>query len=168
MVYKHDVPNLAKVDTGVWRSGQITTVDGWEYVREVTGAKRLHVIKLNYPNEGSDQLAVQMGIDVHELPIQPQGDQSLWDDALAVFKGPNMTAVAIAVAFLQTATPDDVWLVHCTHGQDRTGFVIGVYRVVVDGWTPERAYGEMLAHNFHSDLFGIEEAWEKFAMRGKL
>jgi hypothetical protein len=163
MAYTHGVPNLAKVDTGVWRSGQITTADGWQYVREVTHAKRLHVIKLNYENEGSDELAVHLGIDVYHLPIQPQGDQDVWDNALAVFKGPDMNMVDLAISLLRTATPDDVWLVHCTHGQDRTGFVIGVYRVLVDKWSTDHAYDEMLAHHFHPELIGIEWAWEKFA-----
>lgn len=25
-------------------------------------------------------------------------------------------------------------LVHCTHGRDRTGCIIGAYRIIVDGW----------------------------------
>ncbi len=32
--------------------------------------------------------------------------------------------------------------VHCLHGQDRTGYVIAALRMVVHGWTFERAYQE--------------------------
>jgi hypothetical protein len=39
--------------------------------------------------------------------------------------------------------------VHCLHGVDRTGFVIAAYRVKVQGWTWEEAYGEMLHLGFH-------------------
>ena len=34
--------------------------------------------------------------------------------------------------------------VHCKHGQDRTGYVIAAYRMIVEGWTFEQAYKECL------------------------
>ncbi len=52
--------------------------------------------------------------------------------------------------------------VHCTHGQDRTGLVVGVYRVLHDGRTKDDAYQEMIHHNFHPDLHGLHEFWERF------
>ena len=162
MVYTHGVANLAQVNATVWRSGQITTKEGWDYVRQVTRAKRLHVVKLNFDHEGSDAIAIAMGIDVHVLAIQPEGDQSIWNDLRSVFEGPDPTIVDQAEALLVTATPDDVWLVHCTHGQDRTGYVIGRYRVLHDRWTKDAAYQEMRDHHFHPELHGVHEAWENF------
>ncbi len=162
MDYDHGVPNLDQVDVGVWRSGQISTQAGWDWVKLKTHAKRLHVIKLNLDTEGSDALAVAAGIDVHVLAIQPEGDQGVWDDLKSVFKQPDPAIVAQAEALLATATVDDVWLVHCTHGQDRTGYVIGVYRVLQGHWTKAVAYQEMLAHHFHPELHGVHEAWEDF------
>lgn len=41
--------------------------------------------------------------------------------------------------------------VHCRHGEDRTGTVIGLYRVFVQGWSAQSAYLEMLAYNFHPE-----------------
>lgn len=32
--------------------------------------------------------------------------------------------------------------VHCKHGQDRTGYVIAAYRMLIEGWTFEQAYKE--------------------------
>jgi protein tyrosine/serine phosphatase len=49
--------------------------------------------------------------------------------------------------------------VHCTHGQDRTGLIIGLYRLN-EGWTKDAAYKEMLVHHFHSSLHGLHEYWE--------
>ena len=40
--------------------------------------------------------------------------------------------------------------VHCQHGQDRTGLIIGLHRVYNEGWAPIRAYQEMLNLGFHS------------------
>ncbi len=40
-------------------------------------------------------------------------------------------------------------LVHCLHGNDRTGIVIAAYRILINGWTVEKAKNEMYAHGFH-------------------
>lgn len=39
--------------------------------------------------------------------------------------------------------------VHCLHGEDRTGAMVGLYRVNNQGWTADQAYQEMLARGFH-------------------
>ncbi len=47
--------------------------------------------------------------------------------------------------------------VHCRHGQDRTGLVVGLERVFVEGWDPADAYAEMLSHGFHTYFLGLKE-----------
>lgn len=37
-------------------------------------------------------------------------------------------------------------LVHCFHGRDRTGLVIAAYRMMMEGWSYEEAYAEMLRY----------------------
>ena len=167
MVYVHGVPNLDRVDDNVYRSGQIDTREGWATIIHLAGGRAVHVLKLNYDTEGSDTLAVSMGIDVHNVAMEPRGDQDAWDDVLSVFKGPDENLADIAEHLLEGAGPHDLWLVHCTHGQDRTGFVVGRYRVLHDGWTKDAAYEEMLQHHFHPELHGIHEAWERFAPPAK-
>lgn len=39
-------------------------------------------------------------------------------------------------------------LVHCWHGSDRTGMVVALYRMVVNGWTRERAIAEFITPAF--------------------
>jgi uncharacterized protein (TIGR01244 family) len=43
--------------------------------------------------------------------------------------------------------------VHCRAGRDRTGLEIAVYRMVVQGWSRERALGELYAHGYNWGLF---------------
>lgn len=164
MAYQHGVPNLAQVDANVWRSGQITTQEGWAYIAELAAGRRVHVIKLNFDSEGSDLLAVQQGFDLTTLAIEPRGDQDVWDDLRSAFTQPDPAIVAQADAFLANAAGSsrDFYLVHCTHGQDRTGYIIGRHRVLHDGWSKDAAYREMLDHHFHSALHGVHEAWENF------
>jgi protein tyrosine/serine phosphatase len=42
-------------------------------------------------------------------------------------------------------------LVHCRHGSDRTGTMVAVYRIVVEGWTKAAASDEMIhgGYGFH-------------------
>lgn len=45
--------------------------------------------------------------------------------------------------------------VHCQHGSDRTGVVIAMYRIVVQGWTKEAAIAEMKGGGY-----GFHIIWE--------
>ena len=50
--------------------------------------------------------------------------------------------------------------VHCLHGQDRTGLVIGLERVLVEGAAPADAYAEMLGIGFHPAFVGLNHYFE--------
>jgi hypothetical protein len=39
--------------------------------------------------------------------------------------------------------------IHCMLGEDRNTFIIGLYRIYFQGWTPEAAWDEMLHSGFH-------------------
>jgi protein tyrosine/serine phosphatase len=57
------------------------------------------------------------------------------------------------VKFLRIATTPALQpvLVHCRHGSDRTGTMVAVYRIVVEGWTKAEAIDEMIhgGYGFH-------------------
>jgi len=45
-------------------------------------------------------------------------------------------------------------MVHCKHGADRTGALVALYRIVVQGWTKQKAVAEMSQGGFnHSELW---------------
>ena len=56
------------------------------------------------------------------------------------------------LAYLKAPPAQGVILLHCHYGEDRTGLLIGLYRVLVQGWTADQAYKEMLAFGFHPSL----------------
>jgi len=149
------VPNLHQVDDHVWRSGQITTAAGWAYVK---GLGVTDVIKLNFVKEGSDDLAAAAGLVVHALPIQPEGDQDVWDDVAGTFLLPDRTNLETAQGLL--VAPGHIYLVHCTYGWDRTGRVIGEYRVRSARWTKDRALKEAIHLGYHLELLGLLRSWE--------
>jgi len=51
--------------------------------------------------------------------------------------------------------------VHCEHGQDRTGLIVGLYRVFTEKKSPAVAYKEMIAKGFHKILFFLNHYYEE-------
>lgn len=49
---------------------------------------------------------------------------------------------------IETAQQEGPVLMHCKHGQDRTGLIAAMYRIVVQGWTKEAAIAEMIQGGF--------------------
>ena len=47
--------------------------------------------------------------------------------------------------------------VHCQYGSDRTGMMVACYRIVEQGWTPERAAEELSRFGFHEFWDGIRK-----------
>ena len=66
------------------------------------------------------------------------------NDALSNLFKPSARRIRGIVADI-TAAEKPVF-VHCLHGEDRTGLVIGAYRMLVEGWSFDRACAEMIAH----------------------
>lgn len=150
------IPNFATVETGIYRGAQPVTPEDWAYLRSL-GINR--IIKLNTAKEGDDS---DSGIpDILECQI------TLTQQLLTE---PDLDSLATAIAFIEPGT-----FIHCgstdrtrhalllndfstAGGQDRTGLVVGGYRLR-QGWTKAKAHAEMLAHGFHTILFGLDKAW---------
>ncbi|MGE0129869.1 MAG: tyrosine-protein phosphatase [Blastocatellales bacterium] len=54
--------------------------------------------------------------------------------------------------FLQVVNDQNNWpvFVHCAGGRHRTGVLLAVYRMEMDGWNARQAYGEMKDFKFYS------------------
>jgi len=138
----HGIPHFAEVAPGIYRGGQPSPA-GWAYLASL-GVK--YDVKLNTTNEGSDAEAARLGIAVKTFPIQ-LSEQT--------FSKPNRTNLWAAARSIQPHT-----FIHCSHGQDRTGLVVGIYRVTVLGQSKSAAYAEMREHGFHPVLRGLYRAWK--------
>ena len=51
--------------------------------------------------------------------------------------------------------------IHCQHGHDRTGLLVGLYRIEISHWTVADAWAEMLDLGFHRSLIFLNNyfAW---------
>jgi len=144
----HGPPNFALVAPGVYRGGQPSTDAQWQRLKAL-GIR--WIVKLNTEIEGSDQAPA--GVYVVTLPIP-------WENQTVARPSPAALRTAIRV-MADSATNDAVY-VHCEHGQDRTGLVCAMYRVLVQHWTPDQAEAEMLAMGFHKSLLGLWDSWKEF------
>lgn len=61
------------------------------------------------------------------------------------------------VRFLKIVTDTNraPFFVHCQHGSDRTGTMVAVYRMAVEGWSSDRALAEMTGPDF-----GFHPQWK--------
>jgi protein tyrosine/serine phosphatase len=125
----------------IWRSGRPTEVslqDLWNHgVRAIIDLE-------NDPEviQAEMDLAKKMGFAFYSYPMD-----SFWapDDA-------KMTEIINILRTTQVPV-----LVHCYHGEDRTGLVIGLERVFLEKWPAVKAYDEMIEKGFHQILLGLDE-----------
>jgi protein-tyrosine phosphatase len=64
---------------------------------------------------------------------------------------PSEKRVKEALLVLNDACLRPVYI-HCLLGEDRSTFIIGLYRVYFQDWTPQAAWAEMLRLGFHARL----------------
>jgi len=122
------VQNLYRVEDGFYRGAQ-PTADGF---KELAGLGVRTVLDVS---GGGDEALLKGGaLKLVHLPMNAFG---LRDDrvleALRVMADPSNRPL----------------MVHCQHGADRTGALVALYRVVVQGWTKERAVEEMNRGGYH-------------------
>ena len=149
------VSNFHVVSHHIYRGGQ-PTPDGWKALQTL-GVKT--VIRLDFPAEGAndeEQIAV---LDLKMKVVDASGSPStLFDKGQA----PTPEKIRLAIERLGDRSLQPIY-VHCLHGQDRTGLIVGFYRVLHDHYSKEEAYQEMLDYGFHPDLFpGLVKVWEDF------
>ena len=123
------VKNLYKVEDGLYRSAQPTAA-GFQELRALGIKTVLDVAG----GAGDDGLIQKDSLKLFHVPMRAWG---LRDDlvlqALRVMTDPSNRPL----------------LIHCQHGADRTGALVALYRVVVQGWTREKAVEEMNRGGYH-------------------
>ena len=135
------IPHLALVEPSIWRGGQPTDA-GWVWLKE---AGVSNVVKLNTFTEGEDAFAynrLKMKLQYEPMDTMEQ----LWT-------GPDPASVKRALGAISPGT-----FVHCEHGQDRTGLIIGLHRIE-EGTNAAAAWQEMTNHGFHPALLGLTKYW---------
>ncbi len=127
-----DLPNFHVVAPHVWR-GAAPTVGGLKRLRAM-GVRTiidLRIAPKTVRREG--QTARAMGFRFINLPMGADP--------------PTAGQVSAFLAAMDRAPSNPVF-VHCQHGADRTGCMVGIFRETRQGWSFPQAYAEMRRDGF--------------------
>ncbi|MCX5795129.1 MAG: dual specificity protein phosphatase family protein [Elusimicrobia bacterium] len=124
------LPNFGQVSPTLYRSGQPSQAG----VAKIKSAGVKTILKLNVDDPAESDWAANNGLDLETVlmsnKVSPTYDQI--DQALAIINDTSKQPV----------------LVHCHLGHDRTGAVVGAYRITVQGWSVDKAAAEAKAMGY--------------------
>lgn len=141
------VMNFEQVSPGLLRGGAPSALA----LRELKDAGVKTIVNLRGGGAGStkeERAAKEIGLDYYNIPMG--------------YADPNLTKVSSVLDILRDPEKQPVYL-HCMHGADRTGMIVGIQRVTQDGWQFDRAYSEMRGHHFKPFLIAMRKTVQAFA-----
>lgn len=146
-----DLPNFHEVHPFLYRSGE-PTEKGFAKLKDYNIKT---VIDLRAPTDkvkAEKVWAEKAGIRFVNLPMSAkpptkQQVETFLRETKAAQQDPSKGSV----------------LVHCAHGSDRTGCLVGIWRVTQDGWKYPEAYKEMRHYWFTPKFTMLSGTVEKYA-----
>ena len=154
-VQVEDLPNFHSVHPFLFRGGEPTS-EGLKKVKEMGVST---IIDLRAPSvQVSDEArqADKLGIKSINLPMSSKAPT---DKQVKTFLD--------AVQHAKDNPEKGKVFVHCAHGSDRTGCLVGVWRVLNDGWSYDDAYKEMRKYYFSPKFTNLSHTVERYASKAK-
>lgn len=128
-----DLPNFHTVAPGIYR-GAAPTIAGLRRLRAL-GVKNVIDLRIS-PRLVRQEKREAQRLGFHWINL-PMGSDP-----------PTARQVVTLIATLKRAPQEPVF-VHCQHGADRTGCMIGIWRVTQQGWTFPQTWAEMRRYGFN-------------------
>jgi tyrosine-protein phosphatase SIW14 len=146
---KKNLPNFAIVEPGILR-GAAPTAEGLKKLKE-QGVKTIIDLRIEKKGQAEEEAAVKaLGLNRVRIPMGAEA--------------PTQKQVAQFLALLKKAKGEPVF-VHCQHGADRTGAMVGIWRVTHNNWGFSQTYAEMRKFGFKPWLKDLKGAVEKRATK---
>lgn len=127
---------LVEVSPGIFEGGKPRSQSDFDALRDHGVRTILSLEMLPWDVWPERRHARRNAIEYRDVPI------------LASPLEPSEKRVKEALLTLNDACLRPIYL-HCLLGEDRTTFIIGLYRVYFQDWTPQAAWAEMLRSGFH-------------------
>lgn len=146
--YASDIPNLKYVSGRLLRGGQ-PTEQGLAFLKDA-GVKTIINLRTEpVLIERERAAAKRLGLNFIAMPTYTvqEPDAKQFHDFLSAVDNPA----------------NGPTYVHCFHGRDRTGTMIGAYRIAENGWTFDAAFQEMMACGFRPGFAPLTNGLHKFA-----
>jgi tyrosine-protein phosphatase SIW14 len=142
-----NIDRLAKVEDGFYRGARPTNAAQMATLKKYQ-IKTIINISEDEPAQAVEAtLAKQQGINVIYYPMNgwntPKEEQTR--DVQAMLNDPSLRPI----------------YVHCKHGRERTGVMIGLYRVFTNGWTAHEAYAEMKQMGFRTYAWNFRKYFKR-------
>lgn len=141
------VSNFERVSPTLMRGGAPSS----EALQELKAAGVKTIVNLRGEGAASQKEARQareIGLEYYNVPMG--------------FSEPNLAKVSSVLDIIRDQSKQPVYI-HCLQGADRTGMIVGINRVLQDGWKFDRAYSEMRGHHFKPFLIPMRKTVQAFA-----
>jgi len=132
---KPGLPNLHKVSDALFRGAQ-PTAEGMKQLQAM-GIKTIAALTIA---NADGKLVESTGLRVVHISCKPWHAE---DECVVQF---------LALAADKDNQPV---YVHCQHGSDRTGLMVAMYRIAIQGWSKDEAIAEMTRGDF-----GFHSVWK--------
>lgn len=137
-----EIPRFMQVSEGIYRGGRPTEL----------AMQQLYALGVKTIINLEDDLA-QVAIESDWAESRGMGFQSF---PMNGFWAPSDEKVDAILAAISDPQNQPVF-VHCYHGEDRTGLIMGLFRYQFENWTAKAAHAEMMSMGFHRlTLFPLE------------
>jgi protein tyrosine/serine phosphatase len=130
--------NVAEVASGVYRGAQPKGREGWSSLKNL-GVKTIVSLRSLHTEK---EEAIAAGLEPIAIPLVADARGS---------RPPTREDVKKFLSIVRDPAKQPVYF-HCAFGEDRTGTMCAVYRMEVDGWSPDDAFAEM-------EHFGFNHVW---------
>lgn len=145
-----DLANFGKVTENLFRGARPTEA-GMKKLAEM-GVKTIVSLENDKKVVAQEQAwAEKYGMRFHVIPM-------------SVITPPKESKVDAFLAIAQDPQQLPVYF-HCMQGRDRTGTMALAYRVKVQNWDFQQAYGEMKGYGFHTYLLGLRFFVQSYAKK---
>ncbi len=137
-----DLPNFAAVAPGIFR-GAAPTEAGLRRLKAM-GVRTIIDLRIEQRGQKAEaETARRLGMERLRLRMGREA--------------PTAKQVSLFLNTLADPAKRPVFI-HCQHGADRTGAMIGIYRITRQGWNFPRAWAEMRRYGFKPWLGELKQA----------
>ena len=141
------ITNVGHVAPGIVRGAQ-PEPEGYATLKEI-GIRTVVNLRTRH---GEREAVEAAGMRYVEIPM-------------SFLKKVDPAAMRKALSVMTDPANQPVFL-HCSRGLDRTGVVVAVYRMEVDGWSEAEAVAEMEALGFHEIWFQLKKTVQEWRPGG--
>ncbi|MEK9144052.1 MAG: tyrosine-protein phosphatase, partial [Elusimicrobiota bacterium] len=117
--------------------------------------------------DGEETAAAALGLSYRKFPMSASGGTRDKDGCAGLKPSSverNRESVRGALEFIDErlrSSPLGKVFVHCAHGQDRTGLLLGAYRLQADEYSKGEVSAEMRSYRY-TPYCSLEEVWKGF------